>query len=137
MISLLPRLVVAASGSVLVASAVSVPSGDVDSGVAGSGEGCSDVADFVAGKGNHCFVVVRGCGRWCLCAVVCGGDGEEGVGEYGQGGPAMPGGPGADLVFVQPGASLAGLEVSSIRQRVPATRTSVCRLTPRVAWHRK
>ena len=94
----------------LVASAVSAPSGDVVWGVVGSGGGCPEVAGFVAGKGVHCFVV-RGCGWWCLCPVVCGGDGEEGVGEYGQGGPVMPGGPGADLVFVWPGASLAGLGV--------------------------
>jgi hypothetical protein len=36
--------------------------------------------------------------------------GQEGVGEHGQHGPAVPGGPAADLVFVEGGQLLAGLE---------------------------
>ena len=40
-----------------------------------------------------------------------GGDGEEGQGEHGQGGPPVPGVPAADLVLIQPGQSLAGLEI--------------------------
>ena len=39
-----------------------------------------------------------------------GGHGQEGVGEHGQGGPAVPGGPAPDLVLVQPGEALGGLE---------------------------
>jgi hypothetical protein len=35
-------------------------------------------------------------------------DGQEGVGEHGQGDPAGPGGVAADLVFVEAGQSLAG-----------------------------
>lgn len=37
-------------------------------------------------------------------------DGEEGVGEHGEGDPAVPGGPASDLVFVESGQALAGLE---------------------------
>ena len=37
-----------------------------------------------------------------------GGDGQEGVGEHGQGGPAVPGGPAADLVLVEPDQALGG-----------------------------
>jgi hypothetical protein len=48
---------------------------------------------------------------WLLGWCVLGGDGEEGVGEHGEGGPAVPGCPGADLVFVQAGAAFAGLDV--------------------------
>src|SRR5579863_10353683 len=40
-----------------------------------------------------------------------GGDGEEGGGEHGQGGPPVPGGPAADLVLIQPGQPFAGLEI--------------------------
>ena len=39
-----------------------------------------------------------------------GGHGQEGVGEHGQGGPAVPGGPAPDLVLVQPGEAFGGLE---------------------------
>ena len=40
-----------------------------------------------------------------------GGDGQEGAGEHGEGDPAVPGGPAADLVLVQAGEAFAGLEV--------------------------
>jgi hypothetical protein len=116
-IAFLSRLVVAASGSVLVASAESAPSGDVQLVVDGAGECCAEVPDLVACKGNHRCVVlgVSGCGAGGVgggwLSGSCGGDGEEGVGEHGEGGPAVPGGPGADLVFVQAGAALACLEV--------------------------
>jgi hypothetical protein len=40
-----------------------------------------------------------------------GGDGEDGSGEHGQGDPPVPGGPAADLVLVEAGEALAGLEV--------------------------
>ena len=55
----------------------------------------------------------------------CGGDGEEGVGEQGEGGPAVPGGPGTDLVLVQTGESFAGLEILLHVHRLPATWTTV------------
>jgi hypothetical protein len=47
-----------------------------------------------------------------VCRVGPGGShhGEEGVSEHGQQRPAASGGPGADLVFVQGGELLAGLE---------------------------
>jgi hypothetical protein len=35
---------------------------------------------------------------------------EDGVGEHGQGGPAVPGAPAADLMLVQTAKALAGLE---------------------------
>lgn len=37
-------------------------------------------------------------------------DGEEGVGEHGQGDPVGPGGEAAELVLVQAGQALSGLE---------------------------
>ena len=39
-----------------------------------------------------------------------GGHGQEGMGEHGQGGPAVPGGPAPDLVLIEPGQSFGGLE---------------------------
>ena len=39
-----------------------------------------------------------------------GGHGQEGVGEHGQGGPAVPGGPAPDLVLIQSGEPFGGLE---------------------------
>lgn len=36
--------------------------------------------------------------------------GQERVGEQDQGGPSIPGGPGADLVLAQAGQALAGLK---------------------------
>ena len=49
---------------------------------------------------------------WCGCAVafVGAGDGQEGHGEHGQDHPAPPGGPGADLVFVESGLAFGSLE---------------------------
>jgi hypothetical protein len=49
--------------------------------------------------------------RCCLKAVFVGGDdGEQGMCGHGEQGPALPGDPAADLVFVEPGQALAGLE---------------------------
>ena len=46
-----------------------------------------------------------------LCvAFAGGGHGQEGMGEHGQGGPAVPGGPAPDLVLIKPGQSFGGLE---------------------------
>jgi hypothetical protein len=60
--------------------------------------------DFVAGERYE--------GVWCGVAGVLVGadDGEEGMGEHGQGDPAGPGRVAADLVLVQSGQGLAGLE---------------------------
>ncbi len=39
-----------------------------------------------------------------------GGHGQEGVGEHGQGGPAVPGAPAPNLVLIEPDESFGGLE---------------------------
>ena len=39
-----------------------------------------------------------------------GGHGQEGMGEHGQGGPAMPGSPAPDLVLIESGQAFGGLE---------------------------
>ena len=39
-----------------------------------------------------------------------GGHGQEGVSEHGQGGPAVPGRPAADLVLIEPDQAFGGLE---------------------------
>ena len=44
-------------------------------------------------------------------ALAGGGDGEEGVGEQADRGPAVPGGPGGDLAAVEPGGLLRELVV--------------------------
>ena len=44
-------------------------------------------------------------------ALAGGGDGEEGVGEQADRGPAVPGGPGGDLAAVQPGDLLRELVI--------------------------
>jgi hypothetical protein len=49
-----------------------------------------------------------GCG--VTGVFVCSDDGEEGVREHGQGDPAGPGGVTADLVLVQAGQALSGLD---------------------------
>jgi len=65
-------------------------------------EGWEQVADLVADqRDQHVRDGVRG---------VFGG-GEEGVREHGADGPPVPGGPGADLVLVEGGQTLGGLEV--------------------------
>jgi hypothetical protein len=60
--------------------------------------------DFVAGDRDLIF-------SWRGGALGGGGDGEESQGEQGQGGPPLPGVPAADLVLIQPGQALAGLEI--------------------------
>lgn len=67
-------------------------------------EGDEQALDFVAGEryeGVRCGVAGVFVGAY---------DGEEGVGEHGQGDPAAPGCVAADLVLVQSGQALAGLE---------------------------
>jgi hypothetical protein len=75
-------------------------------GVAGgAGRGGEQVGDLVAGQRD-----LPGWG-WLAGVLGGGGDGEEGGGEHGQGHPPVPGGPAADLVLVQAGQALAGLEI--------------------------
>jgi hypothetical protein len=54
-----------------------------------------------------------------------GGDGEESQREHGQGDPPVPGGPGTDLVLVEPGQAFAGLEVL-LRGPPPAGNAHEC-----------
>lgn len=62
-----------------------------------------------------------------------GGHGEERVGEQGEGGPLVPGGPAADLVLVQSGQALGGVE----RLLDPRLSWSSWKLRWRFpAWHR-
>jgi len=62
------------------------------------------VLDFVAGQADQP-------GRWWTAGLAGkGGHDQEGVGEDGQGGPAVPGAPAAELVLVQADQALAGLE---------------------------
>src|SRR5262245_21601867 len=70
--------------------------------LAQSGE---EPADLVAGQRDQLAIAcpaAAGLGR--------GEDGQESAGEQGQDGPAVPGGPAADLVLVQGGQFLAGGE---------------------------
>ena len=60
--------------------------------------------DFVAGQRDQ---EITG---WPAGAGLAGQDGQERVGEQGQDGPPVPGGPGADLVLVQAGQFLAAGE---------------------------
>jgi hypothetical protein len=73
-----------------------------------------------------------------------GGHGQEGVGEHGQGGPAVPGGPAPHLVLVKPDQAFGGLErfldapaltgnrdESAQRDWTWAVTAQVCVLTPR------
>ena len=84
-------------GAVLVASS---PRGPVQQ-VAGAavwlvGLGGEQPGDLVAGE--------RDLPWWLLAGVFGGGgDGEECQRGHGEGDPAVPGGPGADLVLIQPG----------------------------------
>ena len=65
--------------------------------------GGEQAADLVAGQRDQAV-------RRCLDAFDVGQDGEQGVGEHREQGPAPPRCPAADLVFVEAGQSLAGLE---------------------------
>ena len=72
--------------------------------VGGEQQGVEESAKLVDGQRDQP-------GR-CGCGVAFGGGGhgQEGVGEHGQGGPAVPGGPAPDLVLIQPGQAFGGLE---------------------------
>ena len=49
--------------------------------------------------------------RWRVGVLGGGDDGEECKSEHGQGGPPVPGVPAPDLMLIQRGQSLAGLEI--------------------------
>jgi hypothetical protein len=57
-----------------------------------------------------------------VAVFVGAGGGEVGECEHGQGDVGVPGSPGADLVMVQAGLVLRGLEALLDRPRAPATR---------------
>src|SRR5215218_5644491 len=61
---------------------------------------------------------------------------QEGVGDHGQGGPAVPGAPAADLVLVQATKALAGLEaLFGVSTTVHSyTRTGGMISAPGVGW---
>ena len=98
-------LVVAGFSAVLVASPPGGPSQAVP-GVPGwlDDQRAEQRGDLVAGKRD---LIVW----WRMGVFGGGGEGEECQGEHGQGGPPVPGGPAADLMLVQAGEALAGLEV--------------------------
>ena len=75
------------------------------------------VADLVAGECYQRNSLWRG----VFGTFGRGDDGEEGAGRHRQDGPALPAGPAADLVLIEPCEGLAGLERLLDR---PATRTS-------------
>jgi hypothetical protein len=66
------------------------------------------------------------CGRtWVpLFDLLCAGGGEVGGGEHGQGDVSVPGPVTADLVVIESGFVLRGLEASSIAHLAAATRIS-------------
>jgi hypothetical protein len=67
-------------------------------------EGSEQVLDLVAGQPDQP-------GRWWMAGLF--GQGrhhQEGMGKHGQGGPAVPGAPAADLMLVKADQALAGLE---------------------------
>ena len=68
----------------------------------GGDQGGDQVLDLVAGQSGQTRR------RWT--AGLHGRHDQEGVGEHGQGGPAVPGAPAAHLVLVQADQALAGLE---------------------------
>ncbi len=67
-------------------------------------QGVEEASKFVDGQRDQ----TSGCGL--SVAFGGGGHGQEGVGEHGQGGPAVPGGPAPDLVLIEPGEAFGGLE---------------------------
>lgn len=100
------------------------PAKPVASLVDGSGdESYEESLDFVA---RQRYQVVR---PWPEAVLVGADDGQEGMGEHGEGDPAGPGRIAAELVLVQAGQALSGLEVSSTLHLDPATRTRTARGT--------
>ncbi len=93
-------------GAGLVLAAPAGPGQPVSDGVDGVGDEFGEqAADFIDGQRDQFSVV-----WWSAGAFTGGDDGEDGVGEHDQGGVPVPGVEAADLMFVQPGGVLAGLE---------------------------
>src|SRR5262245_55212207 len=96
--------VVADQGTSLVSASPLGPVQPVADAAAVAGDQlCEEVADFVDCQGNQ----LSG-GRGTVGSFAHGDDGEDGVGEHGQRGVAVPGGPLADLVLVETDLVLAG-----------------------------
>jgi hypothetical protein len=72
--------------------------------VCGQEQGVEKSAKFVDGQRDQTS------GGGCGVAFDGGGHRQEGTGEHGQGGPAIPGSPAPDLVLIEPGEALGGLE---------------------------
>jgi hypothetical protein len=85
------------SGAVLVAAAPGGPAQPVGGRALGAAdEGGQEPGGLVAGQRD------LAAGRWLVGVLGGGGNGQERGGEHGQGDPAVPGAPPADLVLVQP-----------------------------------
>ncbi len=90
----LAAFVVAVTGLGLVSSAPGRPGQQGGDGVVGGEEhGVEEAAEFVDAQ------LDQPRRRGLVVAFDGGGHGEEGVGEHGQGGPAVPGGSASDLVL--------------------------------------
>lgn len=96
---------VAGAGSVLVASSPGRPGFGAGQHAGGiDDQNGEEPPDLVAGQRDQ----PGGCGS--VVVFVRGDHGEQGVGEHREQGPALPGGPAADLVLVEPSQPLPGLE---------------------------
>jgi hypothetical protein len=97
--------VVADAGALLMSASPQRPTQPVGTITGGPGEqGREQVLDLVAGDPDQ-LGQCRVAG-----ALGQGGDDQEGVGEHGQVGPAVPGAPATNLVLVKATKALAGLE---------------------------
>src|ERR1700685_3980721 len=105
----------AGPGAVLVAASPVGPAEAVPGVVARWGSHCGEeVGDLVASQRD---LPGRG---WGAGGFDGGGDGEDGGAGHGQGDPPVPGGPAAQLVLIQAGQALAGLEVLLDRPAKPS-----------------
>src|SRR5829696_3587784 len=97
--------VVAAAGAGLVVASPDRPAQPMAEVVGGTDEQRGEqVLDLVAGQTD------QPCRCWLAGPFGQGCDDQEGVGEHGQGDPAVPGPPAANLMLVQADQALAGLE---------------------------
>ncbi len=112
----LAAFVVAVAGSGLVSSAPGRPGQQGGDGVVGGKEhGVEEAAEFVDAQ------LDQPRRRGLVVAFDGGGHGEEGVGEHGQGGPAVPGGSASDLE--RPAFDVTGgvdVDVAGVSLRVGA-----------------
>ena len=95
----------AGAGAGLLSASPQRPAQPVGGVSGGTGEQRGEqVLQLVAGQADQP-------GGWWVPGVVGqGGDHQEGVGKHGQGHPAVPGAPAADLMLVQAAQALASLE---------------------------